>query len=127
MKLEDFVAETIRQVVAGVKAAQQNVRENDGIVNPLRLGGMVQLEKIVFDVAVTTTEGTETRGGAGIFVGPLALGTSGRAEATAGSVSRIQFAVPVELPGLLDVPEYSARSLRKAQAQRASGDSAEGG
>lgn len=55
MKLEEFVAESIRQVVAGVKAAQDPVRECGGIVNPARA---YETKEIEFDIAVTTSEGT---------------------------------------------------------------------
>lgn len=117
MKLEEFVAETIRQVVAGVKLAQESVRGNDGIVNPAAgsspSGGR---QMITFDVALSTTEDREAKGGIGVFVGAFGLGTAGRSEASTASISRIQFTVPVELPSLPADHERSERSLRQHRA-----------
>lgn len=113
IKLEDFVAETLKQIIMGVKAAQEYAAENGAKVSPANLclshcaQGDVRLmeentcriaQEIDFDIAVTTTEGTETKGGVGIFVGPVALGTQGKSDAQNSSISRIKFQVPILLP-----------------------------
>jgi hypothetical protein len=111
MKLKDFVAETLKEIVDGVVEAQAYCAEKGGSVNSKRLeartdqgfqmwdsetGQIAQL--VEFDVAVTTTEGTETKGGIGVFVGPVGLGSHGKSDASNVSSSRIKFAVPVVLP-----------------------------
>jgi hypothetical protein len=113
MELKDFVREALSQIVQGVKEAQGAVASTGGEVSPrfsnrqqdvhqaLKLlktdkGGIIQ--NVEFDVAVTATEGTGTRGGVGVFVGAFALGSQGQSQSENTSLSRIKFAVPVTLP-----------------------------
>jgi len=111
MKLKDFVAETLKEIVDGVIEAQEYYKGKDGSVNSKYLTfrndqGMQMWHKdtgqpaqqIDFDVAVTTTEETETKGGIGVFVGAVGLGTQGKSDATNSSSSRIKFTVPIFLP-----------------------------
>ena len=120
MELEEFVSETIQQIVAGVATAkeavarQRNSGEHKAEVNPEKIalltkGGMQEppmidaatnrlLDKLHFDVAVTVTEGSTEKGGIGIFVGPVGVGAQAQAETANQSVSRIQFAVPIFYP-----------------------------
>ena len=112
MKLEDFISETLIQIINGIKTAQKYADSNDAKVNPknisitgkenLRLwdGGYngLPVEEIKFDVAVSTTQGSVTKGGIGIFVGGIGVGTQGQSDSSNLSVSRIRFSVPVRLP-----------------------------
>lgn len=111
MDLREFVAETIKQIVAGVKDAQAVQAENGASVNP-RLSTSAELavkhgiliasgsaaQLVQFDVAVTVKEGTGTKGGIGIFAGALNLGSSGQSNNESASVSRVKFFVPLVLP-----------------------------
>ncbi len=86
IKLEDFVSETLKQIINGVAAAQEHAASRGGLVNPrdtsFKSGeGIAKLyraydaslvEEIRFDVVVTTLESTGTEGGIGVFVGPIA-------------------------------------------------------
>ena len=111
MKLKDFIAETLKEIVNGVAEAQEYYRGKGGSINSddvrfhktdntqmwnYKDGQPVQ--QIDFDVAVTTTEGTETKGGIGIFVGPIGLGSQGKSDAINSSSSRIKFSIPILLP-----------------------------
>lgn len=111
MKLKDFVAETLKEIVDGVVEAQKYYVEKGGSVNSKNLsfrtdqgfqmwdGNTGQPAQLIeFDVAVTTTEGTETKGGIGVFVGPIGLGSQGKSDASNTSSSRIKFSVPIFLP-----------------------------
>jgi len=108
MNLQDFVSETLREILAGIKQAQAFAEEHGGKVVPPRMsfrtaegtqvwdqhdGTPVQM--IEFDVAVTAIEGTTTKGGIGVFVGAIGLGSQGQSNASNQSVSRIKFSVPV--------------------------------
>lgn len=100
MKLQDFVSETLKEIIDGVLAAQRYAASKNARINP---GSPVRRESqqhVEFDVAVTTTEGTETKGGIGVFVGPVGLGSQGRTDNTNSSVSRIKFSIKVELPSV---------------------------
>jgi len=112
IKLEDFVSETLKEIINGVAEAQlhaatKNARVNPGGLNFRTDQGVVKLwdpstgqiaQEVHFDVAVTATEGTETKGGIGIFVGALGLGSQGHSEKEKSVVSRISFDVPIILP-----------------------------
>ena len=111
MELRDFVAESIKQIVDGVNEAKAYAAEKGARINPERqsfhassAGGRydtksgASIETIEFDVAVTVTEGTQTKGGIGIFTGFVGLGSHGQSDALNSSVTRLKFVVPVALP-----------------------------
>ena len=54
--------------------------------------------EIEFDVAVTATDSTETKGGIGVFVGAIGLGSTGQSNHEGQSISRIKFQIAVDLP-----------------------------
>lgn len=112
MELKDFVSATLRSIIDGVKDAQDHAAKSGARINPLGLHSRDLkriplferetkniLREIEFDVAVTTTEGTQSKGGIGIFVGSVGVGAQGQSEAANSTVSRIKFSVPVLLPG----------------------------
>jgi hypothetical protein len=112
LKLEEFISETLKQIINGVSEAQLYALEKNACVNPSGLTfrtdqGQIRLynpqtgdiaQEIHFDIAVTATEGTGTKGGVGVFVGALGLGSQGQSEKESSIVSRISFDVPVILP-----------------------------
>jgi hypothetical protein len=111
MKLQEFVNGTLREIIAGVKEAQAYAKENGGVVNPghtksdntdtysrSAAGGVLSVTKIDFDVAVTSTDTSETQAGAGIFVAALGFGVKDKSDTVNSCVSRIKFSVPLVLP-----------------------------
>lgn len=107
MQLDDFVAETIRQIAAGVQRGQIEARKLGTIVNPAMLDrrpsahGFLHpemIKNVEFDVAVTTSEGTETKGGIGVSVLAVKLGSQGKSDATSTTANRIKFNVPITYP-----------------------------
>ncbi len=109
IQLEEFVAETISQVIRGVAAAIEEADKQDAKVNP-RTGpsqatkgrwDMVTgtpIQEIEFDVAVTTSGVAKTKGRIEVFVGPVALSSTGQSDAATQAVSRVKFCVPIRLP-----------------------------
>lgn len=98
MRLDDFVNQTLTSLVQGVKGAQESVAELGGQVNPYRAGSSGSIQIVEFDVEVSTGEGTATKGGIGIFVGPVGVGSQGQSHDNQTSVGRVRFKVPVDLP-----------------------------
>ncbi len=110
MTLEEFVSESLKQVVDGVVEAQEHARNKGAMVNPgygrLETGqkfvereeGLVPSQEIEFDVAVTSVEGSMKEAKARIFVGAFGIGGEGGKEVTNSLVSRIRFSVPVIFP-----------------------------
>ena len=112
MELKQFVKSVIVEIVTGLSEAHEAVKSTGAIVNPANVNALPEqfghlyghistsgedraVHKIVFDVAVTASEGTETKGGIGIAVAVLGLGASGKSDSTQSTTSRIQFAVPI--------------------------------
>jgi hypothetical protein len=111
MQLKDFVSESIKQIIDGVSDAMEHAASKGGRVNPARQivnsnnassrfdrASGVSIETIEFDVAVTVSEGTQTKGGIGVFTGFVGLGSQGQSDASNLSVSRLKFVVPIALP-----------------------------
>ena len=111
MQLKDFITETFKKIVDGVIAAQEYSGPKGARISPSGLTSRTDQGQMLwdrataeiatlieFDVVVTTAEGTATKGGVGIFVGPVALGSQGQSDAAKSSNSRIKFSVPVHLP-----------------------------
>ena len=104
MNLQDFVSETLTQIIDGVGDAQTKVaqrREETGgeeaigqRVNPVRLPA----EWVSFDVAVTVEQGEGTKASIGVFSGVFGLGVQGESESKNVSLSRINFKVPIRYP-----------------------------
>ena len=114
MQLDDFVFETIKQIVNGVSRAKKHCDQEGSKVNPENImvrtkGGTNDpifcdsktgqlIDRVEFDVAVTTTEGKQDKAGVGIFVGPIGLGAQGQSRTEDQSMSRVRFTVPVQYP-----------------------------
>src|SRR3989338_8634698 len=91
MDLQQFVAQTLVQIANGVKNAQEHVKSAGCIVNPLRASDQDPIMSpntsfIEFDVALTVTEGSDSKGG---------IGAHERSRSATESVSRIKFKVPM--------------------------------
>ena len=112
MQLKEYITEVLVQIVEGVRVADQRLGighinptpRGDNNLNTIASAGYIPsdqaslIQQVKFDVAVTTTEGTETKGGIGIMMAPLALGSQGKSDSSVGTNSRIQFQVPLALP-----------------------------
>lgn len=116
MNLQDFITQALVQISSGIKNADEQLLQAGAIVNPRHVVGANQdkenlygyiaerpewrrhIHVVEFDVAVTAVEGKETKGGIGIVVGSIGLGSQGRSEESSTSVSRIKFRIPIALP-----------------------------
>ncbi|ENQ8749290.1 TPA: hypothetical protein ACVU5U_004614 [Vibrio parahaemolyticus] len=116
MNLKDFVSESILEIIEGVQDAQKRIESDDAKVAPhieqifsqSQTGGTNLaigwdstnnlVHSIEFDVAVTTSEGTNTKGGIGVVAGVFSLGAQGASSDNYQSISRLKFRVPVSFP-----------------------------
>jgi hypothetical protein len=92
MELDEFVCKTLEQVISGVKKSHEHAKS---LGSRIAMKGFSHIE---FDVAVTVTEGSESKKGGGITVWGVAGNAEGKSATTNSSVSRIKFSVPVCLP-----------------------------
>lgn len=112
MKLEDFITDTLTQIINGVQKAQEYAKENGAKVNPsnitMRPGAgnptywdnynSIPGQAIEFDISVTTHDEGQTEGKAGVFVAFLKAGVSGKETTENIATNRIKFTIPVFLP-----------------------------
>lgn len=110
MQLHEFIRQTLIQITLGVNAAASLTSQYSGRINPKLPPNSGSIDKgiaiaddrlvtmIQFDVAVTVTEGTGTKGGIGIMAGMVSLGSTGQSDKSQTAVNRIQFSVPIVLP-----------------------------
>ncbi len=116
MNLKDFISESLVEIVEGITDAKKRINSKDAKIAPevdnvftesqtggtnLAIGWGVDgniIHSIEFDVAVTATEGTETKGGVGVVAGIFALGSQGKSQENHQSISRLKFLVPISFP-----------------------------
>lgn len=116
MELKEFVTETIKAIVSGVKEAQEEAKKQGALVNPkltMRSNSgksdipvyffetydhIYDAQNLEFDVAVTVSSKSTAKGGVGIIVSAFGVGVQGEKQATNNQVSRIKFSVPIVLP-----------------------------
>jgi hypothetical protein len=109
MDLKTFVAETLTQIVEGVADAQRRCANLGARVNPPGISGTSEAQgwadedgapaqAVRFDVAVTASEGSGTKGGIGVVAGVFTLGSAGHSKTEHAASSRVQFVVPLVLP-----------------------------
>ena len=107
MQLDEFVKNTLEQIITGVREAQKAVAGHGAAVNPgvrsTPTGRMVHetgtiLQDVEFDVALTVTE--TDKSGAGLRVGVPWIGgqVEGGSNRQHSEVSRIKFVVRVAFP-----------------------------
>jgi hypothetical protein len=109
MDLQTFVSETLIQIISGIQEAGRQVDSETVKICP-RLDGtaahkgyseIVPSRKdapatvISFDVALQATEGSSTKGGLGVVMGVVSLGSAGQSSSESSSLSRVQFSIPV--------------------------------
>lgn len=110
MKLDDFVSETLKQIIRGVVAAQEFGNSQNAKINPATARfhssteGLsycgdtgVPLQHVEFDVAVTVTEENIATDGGGT-VGSISVSPNSSSTSQNSSISRIKFEVPILLP-----------------------------
>jgi hypothetical protein len=104
MELREFVKEALTEILAGVRAAQDELGRLDGkhgVVNPTwndqdDLADHVQVVK--FDVAVTASDQASKGGKAGIKVWSIEAGGRLEEQTQNKTVSRIAFTLPILPP-----------------------------
>lgn len=111
LQLDDFVAETLSQIVSGVRKAREEtglrgigVRPSSAPAvnasNPdvVLTEGRAAAQSVRFDVALTVAENTGSSAKIGVVSGLINGGGTMDGQSQNSSVSRVQFAIPVLLP-----------------------------
>jgi hypothetical protein len=109
MKLRDFIRESLVEVIAGIREAQNSeygayvVPRSDGghkYASHERFSESARLKSTIvdFDIALTVEDSSSAGAEGGIRVLGLRAGAKGDKASKETAVSRIQFAIPLLLP-----------------------------
>lgn len=110
MELQEFIKTALTEIVAGVADASDQAKDLGGSVGSMELYGHVKENKVLtnesnkpiamvdFDIVLAEVSGTDTKGGIGVYLGAVGIGSQGASHGEASSHSRIKFSVPVVLP-----------------------------
>ena len=111
MNIQEFVKTSLVQVISGIAEAREAVAPNGALVGSDKAYGWTKDAKIItdahgriisqveFDIALTTADSKDTKGGIGVFLGSVGVGSQGASHGENTSHSRIKFSVPVVFPG----------------------------
>jgi len=109
MNLDDFVSETLQQIIKGITSAQQFGASHGAQINPISIkpsgtdshsyckftGAPIQL--VSFDVALTVSQESSTSSPEA-KVGSISVSPSDTNSIHNSSISRIKFEIPVMFP-----------------------------
>jgi preprotein translocase subunit SecB len=113
MQLDEFISETISQIIKGVRDAQEREKtlRRPGLPQDLQAGinpRNIVIENSVtrpsghqnieFDVALTVESGAKTKGGISVLANVIKAGISKESDTSNSAVNRVKFVVPVVLP-----------------------------
>ncbi len=111
MNLEEFISTALTEIVAGVAKASNEAKTHGATIGSNKVYGYLKDAKIItdndgkalsnveFDIALTEANATDTKGGIGVFLGTVGLGSQGASHGESSSHSRIKFSVPIVFPG----------------------------
>jgi len=121
MDVKEFVRETLRQIVEGVREAKNETAHKCQIAP---VGN--QRGKVEFDIAVTVDEEKTKEKGAGVSVWALKAGAIGQSTVSTNTVHRIKFSVSIDFESKAEEGQRNAKSreeVRKLGAKFARPDS----
>ena len=117
MNLSQFIQQSLCEICEGIENANKRLKQigSEAVVNPEKTQpfdtgqqfyGILKPDQqlypsvhlIKFNVAVFAQEGEEAKGGIGVVVASIALGSQARSEQKSGSETRLEFGIPILLP-----------------------------
>jgi hypothetical protein len=113
MDVKEFVRETLRQIVEGVREAKNETTDKCQIAPVANTR-----EKVEFDIAVTVDEGQTKEKGAGVSVWALKAGTAGQSTISTNTVHRIKVSVVIDFESEAEQEQRHAK-IREEDRRRA--------
>ena len=111
MELNIFIEETLIQIIKGVKSAQEKAKDYGAKVSPFYLfegdsnapytkvnDVRLHVGRVNFEVALTSSDGSENKSGFGVFLGSIGVGGQEKSDTKYVSATSIKFSVPIMLP-----------------------------
>ena len=104
MELKNFIKGTLTEIVEAVKESQITIKGTGAVINPPqyeikeRTKTGAPIFEIEFDIGVTVSDSSGAKGGIGIFMAGLGVGTKAELNESNVSQNRIKFRIPVAYP-----------------------------
>jgi hypothetical protein len=110
MNLQEFIKTALADIIAGVADARAEAKKHGANVGSNRVYGYLKEAKVItdekdrpvttveFDIALAEGNAKDTRGGIGVFLGSVGLGSQRGSHDESSSRSRIKFSVPIVFP-----------------------------
>jgi len=106
MELKDFIKGTLVEIIKAITEAQQEVKESGAQISPQEFGKVerartnnnASIYEIEFDIGVTATDSSGVKGGIGVFLAGLGVGTKAEASESNIAQNRIKFKIPIAYP-----------------------------
>ena len=110
MELKAFIRESLDQIIEAVAASAKVADKQGAVINPrqrqFRYGHGIYFDKqtgsplvnVEFDIAVTVADQKKSKGGIGVAMANVVLGSQGESGMQNERLNRIKFSVPVVLP-----------------------------
>ena len=125
MDLENFISESLKQIIAGVRSAQEHAdqhpsgaainprgitaiqKDSEGRRHPHDMITKLPIHQVEFDIAVTVTQSSHGKADGGLRIAALGIGIGGEkgSKDENSSVSRLKFTVPVVWPDPQTIPQ----------------------
>lgn len=109
MELDEFIKETLCQIVKGVVLAQDATKNHGAIINPKdygtdtaiytsREGREFAVQKVDFELGLTEISNNEKKTGIGVMFNSVGIGFDRKNSGENSSISNIKFSIPIKLP-----------------------------
>jgi len=108
MELNQFIQNTLKQIIEGVAESQAYAQEKGAIINPSTVKFFkdgknnsyrhAMPQDVQFDVGLTSTTTEGSKEGIGVFLGAIKLGKDNQENSQVSAVTKVKFTVPLILP-----------------------------
>jgi hypothetical protein len=110
MNLQEFIKTALTDIVAGVAEASLAAKAHGGAIGSMAQGFTKEnkiltdandrpVARVEFDIALAEANSKDTKGGIGVYLGAVGLGSQGASHGEVSTHSRIKFSVPIVLSG----------------------------
>lgn len=107
MELKEFIKETLKDIVSGVKEAQKSVSGLGGTVAPRTTNGDYKndggteyrvVRNVEFEIGLTIEDSGERKGKIGVLSGVFSIGAGVSETSGVKSFNSVRFSIPVAFP-----------------------------
>ncbi len=107
MELKEFVEQTFKQIIDGVKAAQSHAAKEGARINPAgkqfspkSTSREVEprVDRVEFDIALVEENEKQTKGGLGVYLGSFGMGAQTQLDKAVSATTRVRFSIRFSPP-----------------------------